>query len=173
MEQIEWVLVPKKATQAMIAAGVHAGRDCVGGYADYYSAMIAAAPEPPHITMTQEEAQQFQCWNGMDGATADHLIDRHASGWGETARMMDAWRKANTANDALVNELLTTRERLIGSIAARDKLLRHWESEVTRLRDEGGLVVKGAISSVVNKQIYDFCDFKRSPPAPVSEWDEK
>ena len=36
-------------------------------------------------------------WRGMDGATAWHLIDRHADGWGDVGAMMEAWRVANLA----------------------------------------------------------------------------
>jgi len=37
-----------------------------------------------------------QNWVGMDGATAWHLIHRHADGWGDVGKMMDEWREANT-----------------------------------------------------------------------------
>jgi hypothetical protein len=60
-----------------------------------YRAMLAAAPEPPHLSMTAEEARTFQRWESMDGATAWHLIERHAEGWGDIARMMEAWLHAN------------------------------------------------------------------------------
>jgi hypothetical protein len=45
--------------------------------------------------MTQEEAEKAQRWAGMDGATAYHLIDRHAGDWSEIGLMMDAWLRAN------------------------------------------------------------------------------
>lgn len=38
-----------------------------------------------------------QSWAGMDGATAWHLIDRHADGWGDVAKMMGEWLEANIA----------------------------------------------------------------------------
>jgi hypothetical protein len=62
-----------------------------------WTAVLAAAPEPPHVTMTAEEARTFQGWAGMDGATAFWLIERHANGWGDVARMMAAWLDANRA----------------------------------------------------------------------------
>ena len=37
-----------------------------------------------------------QNWQGMDGATAWHLIDRHADGWADVAKMMGEWLAANT-----------------------------------------------------------------------------
>lgn len=46
--------------------------------------------------MTPEEADKAQKWRGMDGATAYHLIDRHADGWNEVGEMMNAWMRANT-----------------------------------------------------------------------------
>lgn len=46
--------------------------------------------------MTPEEADNAQQWKGMDGATAYHLIDRHADGWGDVGEMMNAWLRANT-----------------------------------------------------------------------------
>jgi hypothetical protein len=36
-----------------------------------------------------------QDWAGMDGATAWHLIDRHADGWADVAKMMGEWLAAN------------------------------------------------------------------------------
>lgn len=41
-----------------------------------------------------------QNWRRMDGATAYHLIDRHADNWNEIGLMMDAWRLANTPPSA-------------------------------------------------------------------------
>lgn len=45
--------------------------------------------------MTPKEADAAQQWAGMDGATAWHLIDRHADGWDEVGEMMNAWLRAN------------------------------------------------------------------------------
>ncbi len=45
-----------------------------------------------------------QCWAGMDGATAWHLIDRHADGWADVAKMMGEWLAANTPPAAPVQE---------------------------------------------------------------------
>lgn len=47
--------------------------------------------------MTPEEADDAQDWDGMDGATAFLLIERHADGWDELRQMMDAWLRANVA----------------------------------------------------------------------------
>lgn len=47
--------------------------------------------------MTPEEADDAQDWDGMDGATAFLLIERHADGWDEIRQMMDAWLRANVA----------------------------------------------------------------------------
>ena len=41
-----------------------------------------------------------QDWDDMDGATAWHLIYRHADGWADVGKMMDEWRKANTTPPA-------------------------------------------------------------------------
>lgn len=46
--------------------------------------------------MTETEAETFQHWRGMNGATAYHLIERHADGWPDISMMMAAWLKANT-----------------------------------------------------------------------------
>lgn len=105
----EWKMVPVEPTQEMCAAAVvFANGNAVyknvaaealkieeAIYGEAYAAMLAAAPEPPHMTVTREEAQTFQNWKGMDGACAFHLIERHANGWGDVARMMDAWLTAN------------------------------------------------------------------------------
>lgn len=45
--------------------------------------------------MTPEEADKAQQWAGMDGATAWHMIERHADDWNEIGAMMDAWLRAN------------------------------------------------------------------------------
>jgi hypothetical protein len=56
-------------------------------------AINAAAPEPPAPGVGEEGAQN---WQGMDGAIAFHLIERHAEGWNQVGEMMEAWRAANT-----------------------------------------------------------------------------
>jgi hypothetical protein len=89
----EWQMVPKAPTPDMLREGDK--RAWVLPSRDVWNAMLAAAPEPPHMSMTREEAQTFQSWAGMDGACAFHLIERHANGWGDVARMMDAWLVAN------------------------------------------------------------------------------
>jgi hypothetical protein len=90
----KWQIVPTEPTPEMIAAGFapEAEHDPAG----VYRAMLAAAPAPPHMSMTADEARTFQQWAGMDGACAFHLIERHASGWGEVAQMMAAWLDANS-----------------------------------------------------------------------------
>ena len=90
----KWVLVPQDPTPGMSAAGFvvsEAEHDPAG----VYIAMLAAAPEPPHLSLTVDEARAFQQWEGMDGATAFHLIERHADGWDDVGRMMDSWLLAN------------------------------------------------------------------------------
>lgn len=108
MTQMEWKLVPAEPTLEMCAAG----DDCqdsdprADDSPSYYGykAMLAVAPEPPHLSMTKEESATFQDWKGMDGACAFHLIERHADGWGDTARMMEAWLAANAAPSNAGNE---------------------------------------------------------------------
>lgn len=65
-----------------------------------YRAMLDAAPAAPHDTMTAAECRAFQQWAGLDGAVAWNLISRHAEGWNETGRMMNAWLDANKAAPA-------------------------------------------------------------------------
>lgn len=120
--ELKWSIVPQEATQEMCAAAVvFANGNAVyknvaaealkieeAIYGEAYAAMLAAAPEPPHISMTREEAQTFQSWKGMDGACAFHLIERHANGWGDVARMMDAWLQANLNTPNGAHERETT-----------------------------------------------------------------
>lgn len=40
--------------------------------------------------------ENSQDWKGMDGATAWHLIWRHADGWSDTRMMMEEWCNANS-----------------------------------------------------------------------------
>ena len=49
--------------------------------------------------MTPEEADKSQDWRGMDGATAWHLIDRHADDWSDVGELMNAWLRANARAD--------------------------------------------------------------------------
>jgi hypothetical protein len=87
----EWKMVPVTPTSHMMRESLINPDEA----ARYYGRMLAAAPAPPHMSMTREEAQTFQSWAGMDGACAFHLIERHANGWGDVGRMMDAWLHAN------------------------------------------------------------------------------
>lgn len=45
--------------------------------------------------MTPHEADNAQQWEGMDGANAFNLIQRHADGWDDAREMMEAWLRAN------------------------------------------------------------------------------
>ena len=69
------------------------------GYSEGYqegwnAAMDSTPPAAPVQEPTVEENSQD--WAGMDGATAWHLIDRHADGWADVAKMMGEWLAANT-----------------------------------------------------------------------------
>ena len=55
---------------------------------------IKQALAEPVQKPTVEDNSQY--WAGMDGATAWHLIDRHADGWADVAKMMGEWLAANT-----------------------------------------------------------------------------
>jgi hypothetical protein len=50
--------------------------------------------------MTPEDADKAQQWAGMDGATAWHLINRHAESWNEVGELMNAWLRANGGGSA-------------------------------------------------------------------------
>lgn len=100
---VTWAVVPQEPTEAQMLAGEEAfcatarpGATWAEHTGNIYRAMVAAAPEPPHLSMTREEAQTLQSWAGMDGACAFHLIERHANCWSDVARMMDAWLQANS-----------------------------------------------------------------------------
>jgi hypothetical protein len=53
----------------------------------------AAQPAPVQEPTVEDNSQD---WAGMDGATAWHLINRHADGWADVAKMMGEWLAANT-----------------------------------------------------------------------------
>ena len=97
----KWKLVPIEPTPEMLGAVVTSmddfllGKDAEKQYREDWTAMLDAAPKPPNETMTAEEARSCQDWAGMDGACAFHLIERHADGWDDVARMMQAWLDAN------------------------------------------------------------------------------
>lgn len=47
-----------------------------------------------------------QDWDGIDGAVAWHLIDRHGEGWSQIGQMMGEWLKANSIDSAKLALLL-------------------------------------------------------------------
>lgn len=60
---------------------------------DAWKAAIAASAQHAPATVPDNS----QDWAGMDGATAWHLIDRHADGWSDVGKMMAEWLEANRA----------------------------------------------------------------------------
>jgi len=112
----KWKLVPVEPTPAMLQDGtMHCGMGMFGTDDEarkVYSAMLAAAPTDPTAEYTPEQARECQHWRGMDGATAWHLIDRHAAGWGDIGRMMDAWLAANREPPNVRNEAPAVAGRL-------------------------------------------------------------
>ena len=67
-------------------------------------------------TISKEEAETCQKWAGMDGATAFHLIERHAANWADTRLMMDAWLQANLSARAeeLPPDVLDWAQKIVG-----------------------------------------------------------
>ena len=53
-------------------------------------------------TISKEEAENCQKWAELDGATAFHLIERHAVNWADTRLMMDAWLQARAPRAEVV-----------------------------------------------------------------------
>src|SRR6478736_6953680 len=46
------------------------------------------------VVMSDAAPDTSQEWAKLDGATAFHLIERHAEDWNETGRMMESWLAA-------------------------------------------------------------------------------
>jgi hypothetical protein len=69
---------------------------------DELVAMCDAALARPEPTADDMARQQ---WAGMSGADAFLLIDRHADGWSEIGRMMEAWRRSNMAQPELARSV--------------------------------------------------------------------
>ena len=63
------------------------------GVIDAAVAVLKAISPPVQVPTVEEKSQD---WAGMDGATAWHLINRHADGWADVAKMMVEWLAANT-----------------------------------------------------------------------------
>ena len=57
--------------------------------------------EPIKNTTVEDNSQE---WRGMDGATAWHLIDRHADGWADVGKMMGEWLASNQTQPAPLPE---------------------------------------------------------------------
>ena len=49
----------------------------------------------PNVVDDCEGMTEEDYWLGMDGATAWHLIDRHADNWNEVGELMNSWLRAN------------------------------------------------------------------------------
>lgn len=54
-------------------------------------AKVADLESAQEITVPDD----MQEWAGMDGATAFHLIERHADNWSDAGKMMHEWLSAN------------------------------------------------------------------------------
>lgn len=104
----EWKLAPVEPTPAMLQDGTaHCGAGMFGTDDEarkVWAAMLAAAPTDPTAEYTPEQARECQHWRGMDGATAWHLIDRHAAGWGDIGRA-DGCRPGSAGLEGLTLEL--------------------------------------------------------------------
>lgn len=62
-----------------------------------------------------EHEKASQNWEGMDGATAWHIIDRHADGWADVGRMMQEWLDANSfkqQRDGHVEEIKLIKQQI-------------------------------------------------------------
>ncbi len=92
------------------------------------AAALNAQEERLPPTMTPEEAREFQRWEGMDGAIAYQLIERHADGWADVGVMMNAWLEANALNAqaGAVEALRELREVVI----AQNNLGASWHPEI-------------------------------------------
>lgn len=62
-------------------------------------AQPAATAKPEHIPTPDDI--NAQDWEGMDGATAYQLIERHGEDWSHIGRLMGAWLAANTVRAAM------------------------------------------------------------------------
>jgi len=107
-------------------------RLATGDYSDdqtysAWSAWQAAHASARNVPETPKE-DLAQNWAGMDGATAFHLIERHADGWGDVGYMMEQWRAANASatqqHEAEVDALKAEVERYRnGNTAALEALM--------------------------------------------------
>ena len=75
--------------------------------------------------MTPEEA-----WLGMDGATAWHLIDRHAEDWSDVGEKMAAWYLANSLPE-IAEAVSDEREICASLLELRDSELLLMAGEMT------------------------------------------
>jgi len=71
-----------------------------------------------------------QQWAGMDGATAWHLIDRHADDWGDVGEKMAAWYLANSIPD-IAEAVSDERETCARLLELRDSELLLMAGEMT------------------------------------------
>lgn len=77
----------------------------IKGYANDHAAARSAADNAALRAENEQLRQHIevptidrgsQNWKALDGATAFHLIERHADGWADVAQMMDEWLEART-----------------------------------------------------------------------------
>jgi len=121
MEQIEWVLVPKNATQEMCAAAVvfangasvyetvaeEALKIEESIYGESYAAMIAAAPEVTKVGLDEwdirgELAGALKCWCRLTGDEASELVALFEKLTSERNQLILAEEGAKDAFEAVV-----------------------------------------------------------------------
>jgi hypothetical protein len=94
-----------------------------------------------------------QDWKDMDGATAFHLIERHAEDWADVGRMMGQWLAANAPAMAELARLTKQRDELVaalkGMVHLEEEGLRGYDDidvcyELTRAREALASVKGGA-----------------------------
>lgn len=71
-----------------------------------------------------------QQWAGMDGATAWHMIDRHAEDWSDVGEKMAAWYLANSLPE-IAEAVSDERESCAKMLELRDSELMAMVSELT------------------------------------------
>ncbi|MFN7883253.1 MAG: hypothetical protein ACK5PF_09605 [bacterium] len=114
------------------------------GKAARIAAALNAQEERLPPTMTPEEAREFQRWEGMDGAIAYQLIERHADGWADVGVMMNAWLEANALNaQAGVVEALL--RQYVGLVESGDA--GNWNAE----EEDEVIAARAAIAAVKEK----------------------
>ncbi len=126
----------------------------------------ATQAAPAHDCQPDDDSDAEQHWDKLDGATAWHVIDRHADNWSEIGAQMEAWGRARFGQAAPASP----------EPASTIDLMRKALTEIAEVpTDQARVLPISTIRNIACRALADASD--RSPASPntgaVSLFDRK